>query len=102
MILWKTSFHYTPKTGPNWIRADSRFNYQPGVVVRSLRETGQSVEILGYERLTGQPLVWQCERAFLAAGAIPTTRILLCSLEAYDQTVSMKDSQYFLLPLLMF
>jgi choline dehydrogenase-like flavoprotein len=38
---------------------------------------------------------------FVAGGTIPTTRILLRSLEAYDQTVWLKDSQYFLLPLLL-
>ena len=78
------------------------FSYQPGVVVTSARETGGGVEVRGYDRLTRAPRRWQCGRAFLAAGTIATTGILLRSLGAYDQTVWLKDSQYFLLPLLLF
>ena len=51
-------------------------------------------------RLAGA-MAWQGSRAFLAAGTIATTRILLRSLGAYDQTVWLKDSQYFLMPLLL-
>jgi len=75
------------------------FEYQGNVIVVSVREVGDEVEISGYDRNTHQPLSWRCERVFLAAGAIPTTRILLKSLGAYDQTVHLKDSQYFLLPM---
>ena len=49
-------------------------------------------------RLAGR-LAWQGSRVFLAAGTIATTRILLRSLAAYEQTAWLKDSQYFLLPL---
>ena len=77
------------------------FKYQASVIVTQVRETPGGVEILGYDRESRQPLSWECERVFLAAGAIATTRILLRSLEAYDQAVSLKDSQYFLLPLLL-
>src|SRR5262249_6176582 len=78
------------------------FSYQPGVIITAVREIGTEVEITGYDRMTRQPLAWRAERVFLAAGAIPTTQILLRSLKAYDQTVWLKDSQYFLAPLLAF
>ena len=78
------------------------FSYQSGAIVTSVRESAEGVEISGYERRTRAPLTWRCGRAFLAAGAIATTGILLRSLAAYDQTVWLKDSQYFLLPLLLF
>jgi hypothetical protein len=71
------------------------------VIVVSVHEVGDEVEISGYDRNTRQPLSWRCQRVFLAAGAIPTTRILLKSLDAYDQTVHLKDSQYFLLPMIL-
>jgi len=78
------------------------FSYQSGVIVTSAREAGEGVEIAGYDRATRAPLVWRCSRVFLAAGTIATTGILLRSLGAYDQTVWLKDSQYFLMPLLLF
>jgi choline dehydrogenase-like flavoprotein len=78
------------------------FSYQPGVIVTSVRESPEGVEISGYDRLARAPLAWRCGKAFLAAGTIATTGILLRSLAAYDQTVWLKDSQYFLLPLLLF
>ena len=78
------------------------FSYQPGVVVTSVRESPEGVEISGFDRLTRAPLVWRCGKVFLAAGTIATTGILLRSLAAYDQTVWLRDSQYFLMPLLLF
>ncbi len=77
------------------------FSYQPGVIIHQVRESAQGAEVLGYERATRRPLAWQGSRAFLAAGAIGTTRILLHSLGAYEQTAWLKDSQYFLLPLVL-
>ena len=83
------------------LQDEARFSYQPGVIVQAVLETPQGVRISGCDRLNRQPLSWECERVFLAAGAIPTTRILLRSLEAYDKTVWLKDSQYFLIPLML-
>ena len=80
---------------------EPRFVYQGGVIVQKVRETDGAVEISGYERATHKPVSWQCSRVFLAAGAIATTQILLRSQAAYDQPVWLKDSQYFLLPLLL-
>lgn len=78
------------------------FSYQPGVIIEQVRESAQGAEVLGYDRATRRPMAWLGSRAFLAAGAIATTRILLRSLGAYEQTVWLKDSQYFLVPLVLF
>jgi ferredoxin len=40
------------------------------------------------------------DRVFLAAGAIQSTRVILTSLKRFNEPVSMKDSQKFVLPLL--
>jgi choline dehydrogenase-like flavoprotein len=82
--------------------ANPNFQYEPGVLVHSLRETSQGVETCGYSIATRSALKWRSARAFVAAGPIATTGILLRSLGAYDQTVWLKDSQYFLFPLLLF
>jgi ferredoxin len=77
------------------------FSYQSGVIIDEVRESSQGAEVLGYDRTTRRPLAWQGSRAFIAAGTIATSRILLRSLAAYEQTVWLKDSQYFLLPLVL-
>jgi choline dehydrogenase-like flavoprotein len=77
------------------------FSYQAGVIIDQVRESPEGAEVLGYDRATRRPMAWQGSRAFLAAGAIATTRILLRSLAAYEQTAWLKDSQYFLVPLVL-
>ena len=74
------------------------FRYQPDVIVRAVQESADGVKISGYHRVTREPLEFEAERVYLAGGVIPTTGILLRSLQAYDRPVPIKDSQYFLLP----
>jgi choline dehydrogenase-like flavoprotein len=74
------------------------FRYQPDVIVQAVQETADGVRIRGHHRVTEVAFEFKAERVYLAAGVIPTTGILLRSLGAYDQPVTIKDSQYFLLP----
>jgi choline dehydrogenase-like flavoprotein len=83
------------------MRSDSRFKYQRDVIVTKLREDPEAVFIEGYHRQTRQPLSFEANRVYLAAGVVPTTKILLRSQNAYDRPVRARDSQYFLFPLLM-
>lgn len=82
------------------MRADSRFKYQRDVIVTKLRETPDAVFIEGYHRQTREPLSFEANRVYLAAGLTPTTQILLRSQNAYDRPVLARDSQYVLFPLL--
>ena len=83
------------------LRRCERFSYHPGIVVRTLREAVDHVTVKGHHLATRAPFEGRAERVYLAAGAIPTTGILLRSLGVYDRPLAMKDSQYFLLPLVM-
>jgi choline dehydrogenase-like flavoprotein len=74
--------------------------YESGVVVDRLVEAPGRVAILGRSLATEEPLRFAAERVYVACGAVGSTRLLLTSLEAFDRPVEMKDSQYFLLPLL--
>jgi len=94
-------FIYTSADTVAQLQSVPGFTYQPGMIVTSVRESAQGVEIAGYDKQTRQARAWQAGRTFLAAGPIATTRILLRSLGAYDQTAYLKDSQYFLLPLIL-
>ncbi len=78
------------------------FSYQPDVVVERLEESGARVTLHARGRSSGEELHFAGRQAFLACGAVPTTAILLDSLSAWDQPLEMKDSQYFLAPVLRF
>ncbi len=93
---------YSSADTANQMQADSGFQYEPDVVVNSVRESGSGVELTGVQLSTGKPLSWQGNRVFIAAGTIATTRLLLQMLGAYEEKVWLKDSQYFLLPLVLF
>jgi choline dehydrogenase-like flavoprotein len=82
------------------LRAHPRFTYQPDTLVESIRETVTDTIITARNRLTGEAITITAIRAYLAAGVIPSTQILLRSLSLYDRPVTMLDSQYFLVPLL--
>jgi len=82
------------------LKREPGFRYQGDVVVDRLIESGEGVEIRARSRTTQQALRYQAERVYLGCGVVSTTRLLLASLEAFDRPVELKDSQYFLLPLL--
>jgi len=81
------------------LKANPRFHYRPGLTVRTVHESGPGVTLQGVD---SEANVFQlsAERVFLAAGVLETTSILLRSLERYESPVTLKDSQYFLLPVL--
>jgi choline dehydrogenase-like flavoprotein len=70
--------------------------------VEKIEENGRRVRVHGCSRAEGSPLHFDAERVYLACGTYSTTKILLQSLEAYDESVTIRDSQYFLLPLLRY
>jgi choline dehydrogenase-like flavoprotein len=83
------------------LRAEKNFRYQRDVIVTKLRENSEKVFIEGFHRETRAPLAFEADRAYLAAGVIPTAQILLRSQSAYDRPLQLRDSQYFLFPLLL-
>jgi choline dehydrogenase-like flavoprotein len=83
------------------LRAEKNFSYQRDVIVTKLRENSGKVFIEGFQRETRTPLAFEADRIYLAAGVIPTAQILLRSQNAYDQPLTLRDSQYFLFPLLL-
>jgi choline dehydrogenase-like flavoprotein len=83
------------------LRSQENFQYQRDVIVTSLRENSKKVFIEGFHRRTRSPLSFEADRVYLAAGVIPTAQILLRSQNAYDQPLTLRDSQYFLFPLVL-
>jgi choline dehydrogenase-like flavoprotein len=74
--------------------------YVPGVVVETVTEDTKGVEVAFFRPRDGTRHRRSFDRAFLGAGAINSTRIVMDSLRLYDQPIRLKDSQKFVLPLL--
>lgn len=81
------------------LRGNPNFAYAPGLVAQRVFEAGRtaSVEVL---RLDGEREVLTAGRVFVAAGVLPSTALLLRSLGAEGRAVTLKESHYFLLPML--
>jgi len=82
------------------LREHPNFTYRQNIIVKTFREIGDQVEIKGYHLPSHDDFEVKASRLFIAAGTLATTRLVLESLEATNVTVTLKDSQYFLLPLL--
>ena len=82
------------------LRQDKKFSYHGDLIVKTVRENGSKIFIECADRRTGAAQRFEAERAYLAAGVIPTAQILLRSQSAYDHPLILRDSQYFMLPLL--
>jgi choline dehydrogenase-like flavoprotein len=81
---------------------NQNFSYVKDVIVTRFIENDDCVQIMGISRVDRSPLSYSASHLYIGAGVLPTTKIVLDSLEAYDRTLTLKDSQYFLLPLLRF
>jgi ferredoxin len=78
----------------------SKLVYQNNVVVETVSENDDSVLVQGYDLHTRAPRTFRGKRLFIAGGPISTTSMLLRSGRLHNSAARLKDSQYFLLPLL--
>jgi choline dehydrogenase-like flavoprotein len=76
-----------------------RFRYRNGLTVRTVGENASGVTLTAVDEKGGTVRL-EGDRVFLAAGVLGTANILLRSTEQYNQPITLKDSQYYLLPLL--
>jgi choline dehydrogenase-like flavoprotein len=83
------------------LQKNKNFSYEGNAIVTKLRESSGAVSIEGFHRQTGQALSFGTGRAYLASGVIPTAQILLRSQNAFDQPLMLRDSQYFLFPIIL-
>jgi choline dehydrogenase-like flavoprotein len=78
------------------------FQYLPGYYVERVQEQGKVVDIDARRVSGGQPERFFAERVFLGCGAASTTKIVLESLGELGREVLLRDSQYFLTPMLRY
>lgn len=77
------------------------FQYVDDVLIQGVKENSRSAIASGEVFSTGEEVEYEGDKIFLACGAISTTKILLRSLDLYNDPVKMKETPYFILPLLM-
>jgi choline dehydrogenase-like flavoprotein len=77
-----------------------RVRYLADHLVEKLEQTGNEVFVTGRNLATDLPFSHRATRVFLGAGVLPTAKIVLNSLNAFDRPVRLLDSQYFIFPLL--
>ncbi|HEY8864985.1 MAG TPA: GMC oxidoreductase [Candidatus Dormibacteraeota bacterium] len=93
---------YNSSQSLHQLSANRSFTYRSGAIVEQLKETGSQVEITGRAALGRDSFRMRADKVFVACGVVSTARIMLTSLEAYDQSIQAIDNCYFLLPLLRY
>ena len=78
------------------------FHYIKDIIVQRISETNIGISIAAISRHTGELITFRGDRVYLACGVIPTAKIMLESLEAYDKELIIKDSQWFMIPLMRY
>jgi len=84
------------------LQQSQSFKYVPGYYVERLAESRTGVTIHARRVADGQKQKFSAERVFLGCGTVSTTRIVLESLDDLEREILVRDSQYFLTPLLSF
>lgn len=75
------------------------FEYIPGIVIDRLEDSPTGVRVAGREIRSQQDWSLQVDRAFLAAGVLPTARITLESAGLFNHPIRLLDSQYTVMPM---
>jgi len=83
------------------MQSGKNFTLKTGVVVTRVADTEEGAVVTATDMATGREESHIVQRVYLAAGVVPTAQIVLRSRALYEQTVLLKDSQYFLFPILL-
>lgn len=84
-----------------WI-AENRITYLAGHLVERVEPTTDGAVVHGTHLADGRPFRIEAGKAFIAAGVLPTARIILNSRPDLGGPLTLRDSQSFLYPVLRF
>ncbi|HEX4145208.1 MAG TPA: GMC oxidoreductase [Pirellulales bacterium] len=84
------------------LRQDPGFSYRGGVIVERFAESAGRVQISVRSVADGQRSVLDGSRLYVGAGVLSSTRLVLESAGSPDRPLTLRDSQYFLLPLVRY
>lgn len=76
------------------------FTYEPRRYVQRFEESENGVTVVSREPDSGAFITHKARRLFLAAGVLPTAKIMLSSVGAPGEKLILLDSQYMLMPML--
>lgn len=82
------------------LQEHANFTYHKGIFVKKLSEIRDSVELQLIDVLQKRKFSLSAKHVYVACGVLPTTQLILNTLEHYNEPVRIKDSQHFFLPLL--
>jgi len=81
------------------LRASPGFTYRPNALAMRFEETADGVRLWTRDA-AGELTELSADRLFVAAGVLPTALLVLDSLDQPDQTLALRDSRHFILPML--
>lgn len=84
-----------------WV-AENRITYLSGHLVERVEQTTEGAIVHGRQLADGRPFRMEASKVFIAAGVLPTARIVLNSRPDLDGPLTLRDSQSFLYPVLRF
>ncbi len=79
-----------------------KVSYHRDHLVEKLENDGSEVIVTGRTLTSSEPFQFRANRVIVGAGVLPTAKLILDSMESYDRPVILKDSQYFIYPILRF
>ena len=82
------------------MKKNPNFEYVPGVAVTGFQEEDARVVLSAVRTETGEKIRFEGARVFLAAGVMPTARIVLSSLGAHGRSITLRQSLHFYFPFL--
>ncbi len=80
--------------------ASGQVRYLPDHLVEKFEMAGSGAIVSGRTLADDAPFSYHAARVFVGAGVLPTAKIVLNSLQAFDKPIQLVDSQYFIYPLL--
>ena len=80
----------------------NNFKYISNVIVDKIVEKDNKSLIIAHDKTTNESIKFIGNKTFLACGTISSTRIMLASMNSYDMPLTIKDSQHFFFPCLMY
>ncbi len=89
------------QTLENLIQSGS-VSYLQDHLVEKVEQAGADVIITGRDLKYDRLFTHRATRVLMGAGVLPTAKIVLNSLHAFDTPIQLRDSQYFIYPLLRF
>jgi len=95
------AFIYNPEQTLRELQQNPNFTHRSDAVVTRVREDADGARVAGHHRTSREPFEISAARVYLATGVVATAKIVLQSLGLYDRPVRLKDSQYYLFPLLL-